>query len=77
MTGTDRPAVQLPLRRSNVLDIAPQYQALRREAPLTRVLTPTGQPAWLVTAYREARAIFADPVRFGTYAHPAPEHATS
>ncbi len=77
MTGTDRPAVQLPLRRCNVLDIAPQYQALRSQAPLTRVLTPTGRPAWLVTAYKEAREIFADPARFGTYAHPDPENATS
>ena len=77
MTGIDRPAVQLPLQRPNVLDIAPQYRALRSEAPLTRVLTPAGQPAWLVTAYQEAREIFADSARFGCYAPPDPELASS
>lgn len=77
MTGADSPAVQLPLERCSVLDIAPQYHALRSAAPLTRVLTPTGQPAWLVTAYREAREIFADSARFGTYAIPEPEPTSS
>src|ERR1700735_5676021 len=77
MGGTDRAAVQLPLSRSNVLDIAPRYRALREEAPLTRVLTPSGQPAWLVTAYKEAREIFADSARFGSFAHPDPAPASS
>ncbi|ORV60308.1 hypothetical protein AWC03_12845 [Mycobacterium europaeum] len=73
MAGTDCPAVQLPLPRPNVLALAPQYHALRRDAPLTRVLTPTGQPAWLVTAYHEAREIFADATRFGVHAPLDPE----
>jgi pentalenolactone synthase len=77
MSGTGRPAIQLPLRRPNVLDIAPQCHALRREAPLIRVLTPTGRPAWLVTAFKEAREIFADTVRFGTHAHPGPGSASA
>jgi cytochrome P450 len=77
MGGSDCAAVQLPLSRSNVLDIAPRYRALREEAPLTRVLTPSGQPAWLVTAYKEAREIFADSARFGSFAHPDPAPASS
>src|SRR5262249_16713718 len=77
MAGSDPPAVQLPLKRSNVLDIAPRYRALRSEAPLTRVLTPSGQPAWVVTAYREAREVFADSARFGFYADADPEQDSS
>ncbi|OBI15583.1 hypothetical protein A5713_23995 [Mycobacterium sp. E2497] len=73
MAGTDCPAVQLPLPRPNVLALAPQYHALRRDAPLTGVLTPTGRPAWLVTSYKEAREIFADAARFGLHAPVDPE----
>lgn len=64
---------QLPFDRPNVLEIAPLYRVLRREAPISRVTTPAGDPAWLVTAFAEARQIFADP-RFGR-SHPAPEQA--
>ena len=74
MTGTDCPAVRLPLPRSNVLDLASQYQALRSEAPLTKVLTSAGQPAWVVTAHKEAREVFADSARFGFFARPDPAH---
>lgn len=76
MGSIDCPAVQLPLRRSNPLDIAPGYRALRLQAPLSRVLTPSGEPAWLVTAYQEARQIFADAARFWFFAPPDPEPAT-
>jgi cytochrome P450 len=77
MTCTESPAVQLPLKRSGVLDISPQYASLRSEAPLTRVLTPTGDPAWIVTAYKEAREVFGDSARFAYYTHPDPENASS
>ena len=77
MTCTESPAVQLPLKRSGVLDISPQYASLRSEAPLTRVLTPTGDPAWIVTAYKEAREVFGDSARFAFYTHPDPENASS
>jgi cytochrome P450 len=68
------PPPKLPFPRPNVIDIAPLYRVLRREAPLTRVTTPAGDPAWLVTAYEQAREIFADR-RFGK-SHPAPEEAS-
>jgi cytochrome P450 len=66
---------RLPFARPNVLDIAPLYAALRREAPLVPVRTPAGDPAWLVTRYQEARELFADP-RLGR-SHPAPEEAST
>jgi pentalenolactone synthase len=77
MTCTESPAVQLPLKRSGVLDISPHYAALRSEAPLARVLTPTGDPAWIVTSYKEAREVFGDSARFAFYTHPDPENASS
>jgi cytochrome P450 len=73
MTTTDL-APQLPFDRPNVLEIAPLYEVLRRDAPIVRVRTPAGDPAWLVTRYQEARTLFADP-RFGR-SHPAPEEAS-
>jgi cytochrome P450 len=73
MTSTLNSAPRMPFDRPNVLEIAPLYRVLRREAPLSRVTTPAGDPAWLVTAFAEARTIFADP-RFGR-SHPAPRDA--
>ncbi|RSM45041.1 cytochrome P450 [Actinoplanes sp. ATCC 53533] len=74
MTITPDSAPQLPFDRPNALDIAPLYAVLRREAPLTRVVTPAGDPAWLVTSYAEARQIFGD-ARFGR-SHPEPAVAS-
>nr|BFE57178.1 cytochrome P450 [Dactylosporangium thailandense] len=74
---TQRPAGQaprLPFARPNILEIAPLYDVLRREAPITLVTTPAGDPAWLVTAYSEARQIFGDK-RFGR-SHPQPQRAS-
>lgn len=73
MTTTESP--RLPFDRPNVLEIAPLYQVLRREGPIVRVTTPAGDPAWLVTRFEEARAVFADP-RFGR-SHPKPEEASA
>ncbi|RKT87401.1 LOW QUALITY PROTEIN: pentalenolactone synthase [Saccharopolyspora antimicrobica] len=66
-------APQLPFDRPNVLDLAPHYAVLRRQAPLVQVRTPSGDPAWLVTRYTEARALLGDS-RLGR-SHPAPEAA--
>ncbi|MBB4683278.1 cytochrome P450 [Amycolatopsis jiangsuensis] len=74
MTTTER-APQLPFARPNVLDIAPLYEVLRRQGPIVPVTTPAGDPAWLVTAYEQAREVFGDK-RFGR-SHPAPEEATT
>jgi pentalenolactone synthase len=65
---------KLPFERANVLDLAPMYDVLRREDPVSRVRTPTGDPAWLVTGYDEARSLFGD-TRLGR-SHATPETAT-
>ncbi|MFI9381542.1 cytochrome P450 [Kutzneria sp. NPDC052558] len=73
MTTTE-PRLQLPFRRATAVDIAPLYTVLNRETAPIEVLTPAGDPAWLVTRFEQARQIFADP-RFGR-SHPAPEQAS-
>ncbi|GAB3570708.1 cytochrome P450 [Amycolatopsis endophytica] len=73
MTTTEHEAPQLPFSRSNALEIPPLYAKLRSRAPLTRVVTPAGDPAWLVTSYEHVREVFRDR-RFGR-SHPAPEQA--
>ncbi|MFI6095862.1 cytochrome P450 [Lentzea sp. NPDC051213] len=66
--------LQLPLPRPNVLDLAPLYEVLRREAPIAAVTTPVGDPAWLVTRFEEVRLLLGDK-RFGR-SHPEPERAS-
>jgi cytochrome P450 len=65
---------QLPFARPNILDLAPLYEVLRREAPVTPVTTPTGDPAWLVTRFEEVRDLLSDK-RLGR-SHPEPERAS-
>ena len=64
---------QLPFDRANALSISSMFGTLRAAAPITKVRTGTGDEAWLVTGYEEARRIFADG-RFGR-SHPTPETA--
>jgi cytochrome P450 len=37
------------------------YQALAQDTPVRRIATPSGNPAWLVTGYSEARQALTDP----------------
>ncbi|MCU1685873.1 MAG: cytochrome [Amycolatopsis sp.] len=74
MTTSTELAPQLPFARPNILDLAPLYEVLRRTAPMTRVRTPAGDPAWLVTRHDEAKALFGDS-RLGR-SHPVPEEAS-
>ncbi|NMO90582.1 cytochrome P450 [Actinomycetospora sp. TBRC 11914] len=67
----ERPA--LPFTRPNILELAPLYDVLRREAPVAAVTTPAGDPAWLVTRYEEVRDLLGDK-RLGR-SHPHPEQA--
>jgi cytochrome P450 len=70
-SSVERP--QLPFIRPNVLDLAPLYELLRREAPVAAVTTPAGDPAWLVTRFEEVRTLLGDK-RLGR-SHPEPERA--
>ncbi|MGW3967212.1 cytochrome P450 [Amycolatopsis sp. NPDC005003] len=65
---------RLPFTQADALAIAPEFALLRRQAPVSRVLTPAGDPAWLITSYEEAKEVFRDR-RFGR-SHPKPEEAS-
>ena len=73
MTTDTADLPRLPFERPAVLDIGPVWTDLRARHPITRALTPAGDPAWLVTGYAEARALFNDP-RLGR-SHREPETA--
>jgi cytochrome P450 len=72
-TNSDTERPRLPLTRPNVLELAPLYEVLRRQGPVTAVTTPAGDPAWLITRYTEVRNLLADK-RLGR-SHPEPERA--
>ncbi len=65
---------RLPFDRPAVLDVGPIWEDLRARHPITRVLTPAGDPAWLVTGYNEAKTLFSDS-RLGR-SHREPEKAS-
>src|SRR5215469_13260968 len=67
------PLPTLPFEQPEPLSIAPLLRALQAERPITRIRTPTGDEAWLVTRYAEVKELFGDP-RLGR-SHPDPEHA--
>jgi cytochrome P450 len=75
MISTQQDAVQMPFPRDDVLKISPLYAKLREQAPIIPVTTPTGDPAWVVVAYDEAKQVFADR-RFGYYTHHDPKNAS-
>lgn len=50
----------LPTTRTCPFDPPPEYRRLRVEQPITRVRTPRGDPAWLVTRHEDIRAVLTD-----------------
>jgi len=64
MTNATSSVPLLPLPRPNPLQPAGDLTRLRAAAALSRVTATSGEPAWLVTRYGEARAVLADR-RFG------------
>ncbi|MGW4063589.1 cytochrome P450 [Amycolatopsis sp. NPDC004747] len=73
MTTTEE-TPRLPFTQADALAIAPEFALLRQQSPVSRVLTPAGDPAWLITSYEEAKEVFRDR-RFGR-SHPKPEEAS-
>jgi len=75
MVSTVLEALQMPFPRDDVLKISPVYAKLRERAPIIPVTTPTGDPAWVVVAYDEAKEVFSNR-RFGYYTHHDPKNAS-
>ncbi|HEX6797710.1 MAG TPA: cytochrome P450 [Ktedonobacterales bacterium] len=63
----------LPFEQPGPLAVPPLLRALQAERPITRVRTPAGDEAWLVTRYTEVKQLLGDS-RLGR-SHPDPEHA--
>src|SRR5438105_3222475 len=66
MTSTVRNPAELPefpVAKTGRCPFDPpaEFQALRREAPLTRVRLWNGSTPWLVTRYADQRKVLADP----------------
>ncbi|GAA4021210.1 cytochrome P450 [Allokutzneria multivorans] len=53
--------VPFPLPRAGLTEPAPAYRELRRDRPVCRVRLPSGDLAWLVTRYADAKLVLADP----------------
>ncbi len=63
----------MPFEDPSVLETSPRYQRLQEEEPVSRVRTPAGDPAWLVTCYDDVKALLSDG-RLGR-SHPSPQLA--
>ena len=75
MASTVLETLHLPFPREHVLTLPPIIAELRERAPIVPVITATGDPAWFVIAFDEAKAAFSDS-RFGYYTHEDPKNAS-
>lgn len=57
--------VDYPFARDSIIDPAPALARLRAAAPIQKVRMAGGGEAWLVTRYRDVRAVLSNPA-FGT-----------
>ncbi|WP_157247779.1 cytochrome P450 [Nonomuraea typhae] len=51
----------LPFERPTPFSPTPVHAELRRTAPIARVVTPAGQPAWIIVEAELARQVLTDP----------------
>ena len=74
-SGTAEQAVlpTIPFGQPDILEAPPTARELQARCPVSRVMTPAGDKAWLVTGYDEVKQIYSDD-RFGV-SHRDPEHA--
>ncbi|MHA6802311.1 cytochrome P450 [Salinifilum ghardaiensis] len=65
---------QLPFHRDDdVLEVPERFHELQREAPVARVRTLTGDPAWLVSGYEPLRELYGEQALGRS--HPDPDNA--
>jgi len=61
MTETTAPLEPKPLGDRYFQDPLSVFARMRAESPVTSVITPEGQRAWLITRYEDVRRALADP----------------
>ena len=61
MTETTAPFEPQPLGDRYFQDPLRVFARMREESPVTSVITPEGQRAWLITRYEDVRKALADP----------------
>jgi cytochrome P450 len=49
-----------PFDRADPMDLPPEYAEVRRDDPVTEVVLPSGDRAWLVTRYDDVKAVLSD-----------------
>jgi cytochrome P450 len=67
-------AMQLPFDQPGPMQPAPALRKLQTQGPIHAIRTAVGDPAWLVTGYKEVRRLLDDD-RLGR-AHPTPQTAS-
>ncbi|MFF0501273.1 cytochrome P450 [Nocardia aobensis] len=67
------PRLPFPRNSEDINGIAPLARTLRDTAPAVRVVTTTGDPAWVVSGYSDIKTLLTDS-RLGR-SHPEPEKA--
>lgn len=62
--------LDFPMKRTCPFAPAPRYAELRADQPISRVMLPTGQTAWLVTRHEHVRRLLTDSRISSDRAHP-------
>lgn len=78
MTDTQQlPA--LKYEEPNIGRLSAQLRSLRERGPVTKILTPAGDEAWLITRHAEMKRLLLDPRLVRTHADPAngPKYANN
>ncbi|HKS50113.1 MAG TPA: cytochrome P450 [Amycolatopsis sp.] len=58
---SEREVRSFPFPSAPGLKLEPEYETLQRDEPVSRVVFPYGEPAWLVTRYADVRTTLSDP----------------
>lgn len=69
---TQSEQLTFPFAAPSGAEFPPEFARLRDEEPVTRVVLPTGDQAWLVTRYADVRKVLSD-ARFSRAAAEAPD----
>ncbi|MFJ5223436.1 cytochrome P450 [Streptomyces sp. NPDC088400] len=70
MVTVGEPAPEMPVPRGCPYAPPAEHTRLREEAPVSRIMLPTGKTAWAVTRHEDIRSVLTDPRFSSDRAHP-------